>query len=596
MKLLSRQGFKFIVYSLKMVWKSSPRWSVLNAILMVAQGITPFALLYLIKLLIDNVTLTLSLPLEQRHYSDAIIVVVWAGLLFLLQGIINSASSLAREKQAHKVNDYVQTLIHQKTTRINYSFFEDPDYQDVYYRAINDANYRPTRIFYGLIGLIQNSLTILLLGGMLITLNWWMAAILLVVIVPTVFHRMLYSRRLFMLNRSQTEDERRVAYYNRLLTVRDYAKELRIFDLGSLFQLRFEALREALRHSQMNLLVKKTKGEVITQFITTLVIIAFYSIIVIDTIKGSITAGSMMMYFLALQRGYGYFQDILGRLSSLYEDSLFVRNFIDFVNIETPDYSDQQQAIFPKTIEKGIVMENVSFRYPHSNKWILNNLNLTIKPGETIALVGANGAGKTSLVKLLAGLYSPNEGNIYIDDINLASINRASLSENISVIFQDFMLYNTTARENIWFGNINRPVTDKAVQESAANAGIHNLIGNLPKGYDTTLGNLFHGSEELSVGEWQRLALARSFYNDAQIIILDEPTSSLDAFTEANLIHHFKEITKGRTAIIVSHRLSTLNMADRIAVLENAQLVEFGSKDELMEKKGTFYRMVEALK
>jgi ATP-binding cassette subfamily B protein len=579
-----------------MVWKSSPQWSILNAFMLIARGVIPFVLLFLIKQLIDTVTQTLSQPADQRDFYPALWVVVLSGGLFLLNGIVNAISNLVREKQAHKINDYVQALIHDKTTRINYSFFEDPDYQDIYFRAISDANYRPTRIYYGFLGLIQNSLTILLLGGMLISLNWWMALALSIVIVPTVFHSMLYSRRLFLLSRSQTEDERRVAYYNRLLTVRDYAKELRVFDLGNLFQLRYEALREGLRDKQMDLMVRKTKGEIITQVITTLVIIAFYGVIVVDAIKGVITAGSMMMYFLALQRGYGYFQDMLGRLSGLYEDSLFVRNFIDFVNIETPDGSDNQNKAFPKVIQKGIRLENVSFRYPHSTKWVLHNLNLTICPGETIALVGANGAGKTSLVKLLAGLYSPNEGNIFIDDVNLDFINRTSLSENISVIFQDFMLYNTTALENIWFGNINRPISDSDIQGAAANSGIHNLISNLPKGYDTMLGNLFHGSEELSVGEWQRLALARSFYNDAQIIILDEPTSSLDAFTEANLIQHFKDIVKDRTAIIVSHRLSTLNLADRIAVIENAQLVEFGTKEELLAREGVFYRMVKALK
>ncbi|MFT3740063.1 MAG: ABC transporter ATP-binding protein [Breznakibacter sp.] len=598
MKRSSRQGFKFLIYSLRLVWQSSPKWSMVNTGIVLLRGAIPLVVLFLIKWLIDEVGIIVQQPVGQRQFDDAIWLIAFAGALFLTNSLASSFGVLAREKQSHKVNDLVQNLIHNKTTRISYSFFEDPDYQDVYFRAISDANYRPSRIFFGLIGLLQSTVTMLLLGGMLLSLNWWMAGLLMLILFPSVYQRMLFSRRMFRLHRSQTEDERRVAYYNRLLTTRDYAKELRVFNLGDVFRSRFEKLRLALRHKQMLLLVRKTKGEVGTQLLTAFAIVFFYGIIVVDTIKGHITQGTMIMYFLALQRGYGYFQDLLSRISSLYEDSLFVRNFIELIGIETggTQPTAQKPSAFPEKIIRGIHFQNVSFRYPHNPRWTLDNITFDVQPGETIALVGANGAGKTTLVKLLAGLYAPTQGKILIDQTDLSSISQASLAENMSVIFQDFMLYNTSARENIWLGNVNKSVDDPGVEKAANEAGVHDLISGLKQGYSTTLGNLFQGSEELSQGEWQRMALARSFFNNAQVIILDEPTASLDAFTEARLIGHFREIVQGRTAFIVSHRLSTINLADKIAVLENSRLVEFGPKDELLQKKGAYYKMITALK
>jgi ATP-binding cassette subfamily B protein len=581
---------------LVIVWKSSPRWSVVNSLLVLVRGGVPFLLLLLIKMLIDQVGIALQMPASERDFQPVIWVVVMAGGLFFLNSFSSSLSVLFREKQAHCVNDYIQNLIHTKTTRIQYSFFEDSDYQDIYYRAISDANYRPTRIFYGMVAVFQNLFTILLLGGMLFTLNWSLALLMLVVMVPVVVHRLRTSKRLYNLRRQQTEDERKVAYYNRLLTLKDYAKELRVFNLGNLFSGRFELLRNKLRIKQMELLVSRTKGELFTQTITTVAMIAFYGFIAFKTVQGEVTQGAMVMYFLALQRGYGYFQDLLAKLTALYEDSLFLRNFFEFIDLRDPEASSQRNHHFPAPLTQGIRLKGVSFKYPHNRTWILKDIEMTVKKGETIALVGANGAGKTTFIKLLCGLYEPEQGQIYFDDVNLSTIDRSSLAENVSVIFQDFMLYNTSARENVWYGNVKADPKSEAIYEATRNAGVDELFTRFPNGYETTLGNLFQGSEELSLGEWQRVALARSFFHDAQLIILDEPTSSLDAYTEARLIEHFREITRHRTAIIVSHRLSTIALADRIAVLENSILVEMGTKDELMQKKGAFYRLMSALK
>lgn len=251
---------------------------------------------------------------------------------------------------------------------------------------------------------------------------------------------------------------------------------------------------------------------------------------------------------------------------------------------------------FPKEITQGIKFNNIGFKYRNTNTWVLQGLNFTIKPGETIAIVGANGSGKTTLIKLLAGLYEPTEGKIFVDATDWSSIRSDELAKNVSVIFQDFMLYNVSAQDNIWYGNVQGERNDELIHGAAKDAGVHNLFSSFAKGYDTTLGNLFKGSQPLSQGEWQRTALARSFYNQATLILLDEPTSSLDAFTEAKLLDHFKSITQNRTAVIVSHRLSTIKLADRIVVLDQGRMAEIGSPHELEAKKGHYKEMVDSLK
>lgn len=593
-RLLSTETLFYLTTAIKMVWHSSPGWTIINLFFSTIRGCMPVVVLVVVKLLVDEVTRSLLLPAGERNLDEIVRVVVIAGCVFLINAIASSIGTLTREKQSHKLNNYIQSLIHDKTTRIHYSFFENPDYQNTYYRAINDANFRPTRIFYGLVGLFQSLLTVILIGGVMLSLKWWVALIVLGVLIPMVWHRILFSRKMFQLHRQHTEDERRMGYYNRLLTVKEFAKEQRIFQWGDVFKTRFLTLRGRLHDEQFALMRQKATTELITQVLLTLVIVMFYGFIAMQTLKGEIGAGYMVMLFLAMQRGYGYFQELLSRLTSLYEDSLFLRNFIDFLQIEVQE-KQYGQCAFPVRMEQGIVFKDVSFRYPHSRGWVLQNINLTILPGETIALVGANGAGKSTFVKLLSGLYEPLEGRILIDGIGLDQINRETLSQNVSVIFQDFMLYNVSARENIWLGNIFEDENAPQIKVAASNSGVHDLLDGLPDGYDTVLGNLFKGSEELSQGEWQRIALARSFFNKGQLIILDEPTSSLDAFTEARLISHFKEIVSDRTAVIVSHRLSTINLADKIAVLEDTRLVEFGTPAELLAKQGAYYRMVQQL-
>jgi ATP-binding cassette subfamily B protein len=553
----------------------------------------PLLLLYVVKQLIDVVGKQINSA--ETDIQTLYITLGLTAAFFLINAISGSLSSLVRERQSHFVNDYVQNIIHKKTINIDYKYFEDSNYQNIFYRALNDSTFRPARIFYSILQLMQNSLTIGLILIVLGGIHWSLIPILMVSVIPIFYLRIVYTRKLYQYRKQHTEDERRVHYYNRLLTAKDFAKELRVFNLGTTFKNEYERFKNDLRNKQWSLSKAKTLNEASVQLLSTIILLLIIGFVIKQTIEGNITSGSMAMYFLALQRAYSVLQGLLSNLSALYEDNLFLKNFFEFRNIKVREEAAKEN--FPNPITDAIQLKNVSFKYPNSNNLVLNNINLTIPKKKTIALVGENGSGKTTLVKLLCGLHKPDSGQILIDNHNWNNISNAQLAQNISVIFQDFMLYNVSAKENIHFGNTQKNGNEKLIQSAAQSAGLHKLFSNLPNGYDTTLGTLFKDSQMLSRGEWQRTALARSFYNtDAQLIILDEPTSSLDAFTEASLIEHFKDISEDKTAIIVSHRLSTIKLADIIVVMNNGTIAEVGNPNDLLKNKGVFYQMVESLK
>ncbi|MCA1745795.1 MAG: ABC transporter ATP-binding protein/permease, partial [Bacteroidales bacterium] len=336
----------------------------------------------------------------------------------------------------------------------------------------------------------------------------------------------------------------------------------------------------------------------IVQVLAAVSFIAVYGLIAWKAFEGDISIGEVVLYFLALQRGYAYLQEFLGRMAGLYEDSLFLDNLFEFLNLKETlvPQTSTGAAPFPKPLRQGIEFKNVGFHYPSNQRWVLRNVDFSIKAGETVALVGVNGSGKSTIVKLINSLYQPVEGEVLVDGVSLSNIRSEERVANISVVFQDFILYNVTARENIWFGNAGTPPDESLIRKAAEQSGIHTIIEGFKEGYDTTLGTLFEGSEQMSPGQWQRLALARSFYNNAQIILLDEPTSSLDAFSEAKLLQYIRSVTRGRTSIIVSHRLSTIQMADKIIVLEGDKVVETGTYDGLLAKEDShFSHMIRSL-
>jgi ATP-binding cassette subfamily B protein len=439
----------------------------------------------------------------------------------------------------------------------------------------------------------QNGISLLALTGLLFLFHWVVAVILLVAVLPGVAVRLGYAGVIYRWQRQQTSTERQAGYLNRMLTGSSHAKEIRLYDLGPLLMNRFRELRRKLRGERLGIATRRSIAEFAAQTGATVAIYGSLAFIAYRTVQGMNTLGDLVMCYQAFQRGQGFLQGLLGGLAGLYEDNLFLANLFEFLDLKRKVVEPKCASPVPRPMQTGIVLKHVSFHYPMSDRKVLEDISLVIRPGEVVALVGENGSGKTTLVKLLCRLYDPTGGTITLDGVDLCRFDTAALRREVSVLFQDYIRYHLTARENIWFGNIDLPPDHERVVAAARDSGADDVIRRLPKGYETVLGKQFDEGEELSIGEWQKVALSRAFLRDAQIIVLDEPSSSMDAKTEQAVFQNFSKLAAGRTTILISHRFSTVRMADSIYVLQNGRIIEGGTHDELIRSGGTYARMFE---
>ena len=588
-------SFKNLHRPLALVWESARNWTIASMILMAIQAVLPLAVLYLIKLTVDAVTVGITSPDKAAALREVLILVALTGLVTLLIAAARAISTIVDEHKGQLVTDHVADTIHKKSVDVDLAYYENPKYHDTFYRAQREATTRPARIVRELTQLIQNSISLVALVVLLIYLHWSIAIILFIAAIPSVIVKIKHSNRLFRWYSNRTETERRVSDYHRMLTNIEHAKELRLFGLGDLFRTRYRNLRAVLRRERLDLASARSRADLLSQTILVITLFGMVAFIAWQAIEGRMTIGDMVMYQQAFQRSQTALQGIMSGLAGLYENNLFLNNFYQFLNLKPKVVSpvSSEGAPVPKPMRSGISLDKVVFRYPNSNRDVLNGVDLQIAPSEVVALVGDNGAGKTTLAKLLCRLYDPSEGRLAVDGTDYRLIDLHQLRNEITMIFQDFIQYPFTARENVWIGDITLDPNNYRVEDALRQAGAEELINRLPKRFDTVLGKRFKEGEEISIGEWQKVALARAFLRDAQLIILDEPTSSMSARAEYELFKTFQQLLNGRAALLISHRFSTVRMADKICVLEHGQIVEEGSHEKLINKGGHYARMYE---
>jgi ATP-binding cassette subfamily B protein len=419
----------------------------------------------------------------------------------------------------------------------------------------------------GLVQLVQSGVLLVGVAGLMLVLHPAVLLVMVLVMIPGVLVRLKYTNEMFDWRRRLTAKEREAEYYGVLLTYPMSAAELRLFDLGGLFKSRYRGLRQEIRRGKFEINRRRCVRELLTQGIALLPVYGAMAFIAFRTVEGAITVGSMVMFYQAFQRGQSALQSVLSSLLGLHEDNLFLANLYDFLDLKPRVVDPPSPQTMPQPMRQGITFEDVQFEYSKSDRQALRGVNLHVGPGEVIALVGENGSGKTTLVKLLCRLYDPTSGRITIDGTDIRDLRTSDLRREISVVFQDYLQYYMTARENIWLGDVELPLDDPRVQEAARLSGADEVIKSLREGYDTPLGKYLQDGEELSIGQWQKIAIARAFVRDTQLIVLDEPTSALDARAEAEVFEKFRQLIRGRSAILISHRLSTVKMADRIYVM-----------------------------
>ena len=575
-------------HALSFVWQSSPSLAVGSIVVRVIQGLLPLVVLYLTKLLIDAVTEGLKAPSQNASLTPITTILVGLAGAAVISAMLTVVASLISRIHAQVVTDHMHALLQAKSVEVDLEYYENARYQDTLHRAQQEAPYRPTAILNALLQCFQDGISLLAMAGILWWLHWAVIPVLALTAIPYFFVRLQQSNRLFAWERERTPLERKAWYVNMLLTQATAAKEIRLFDLGPRLREWFREVRTVLRRERIALERRWAFAGLAAQIVGVAGVFGVYSFVAVRTFHGLLTVGDLVMFFQAIQRASGFLEGLGWSVSNLYESNLFLTTLNEFLAIRSKLPEAVRPRSFPSSLGQGITFEQVSFQYPHEERVAVRDFTFTIKPGEHVAFVGANGAGKTTLVKLLCRLYDPTSGRITIDGTDLRDYAIADVRGAVSGIFQDFVKFQFSAKDNISLG-VNAPeVALPVVVQAAKQAGVHAAIERLPKGYESLLGKLFDGGHELSIGEWQKVALARAVLRNSQILILDEPTSAMDAKAEAELFERFHELAQGRTAILISHRLSTVKMADRIFVVDRGQVVEQGTHDDLMERHGLY--------
>lgn len=578
-------AFKNLPRFFKMIWETSPAMTIGNVVMRIVKAAIPVVMLWVGKLIIDEIIFQMDQP--EAYFGN---LWLYLGLEFglaILSDVTNRAITLLDGLLGDLFsNETSVKLIHHAATLDLYQF-EDSEFYDKLERARRQTNSR-TVLMSQVLTQVQNIITIGFFAAGLIAFKPILILILVVAILPSFLGETKFSADSYSLTRSWTPQRRELDYLRYIGASDQTAKEVKVFGLASFISDRFKTLADEYYQANRKLSMSRAFWGSALSVIGTGAYYGAYVFIAMDTVAGEISVGQLTFLAGSFLQMRNMLQSIMNRFSQIAESALYLQDLFDFFEIRPTIHNPGTLRSFPETIKKGFAFDNVSFQYPGAKTYSLRNLSFILHPGEKLALVGENGAGKTTLVKLLARLYEPTEGRILLEGHDLREYDLNDLRKNVSIIFQDYMKFQLAAGENIAVGNIGEKDDQAAIETSALKSLADTVINKLPGKYGQMLGKRFLGGVELSGGEWQKIALARAYMGNAQLMILDEPTSALDARAENEVFIRFAELMEGKSAVLISHRFSTVRMADRILFLENGQLLELGSHEELMEKNGKY--------
>lgn len=571
-----------------LAWRVERSLTLQYVIVSLASALLPVAIAYVGKLIVDAVVAAIASP---DHPSGPALGWIALELALMLSAHLSGQySGLLAQLLRARLALHVDRIIFEKALELSLRHFEDPAFMDMLERARRESSWRPLEMITHGLRLAKDVTTLVGFGALLAQLSPWAVLALALAGLP-FFAETRYAAEQYLMKSRRTPRERRAHYLTQLLTSDWHAKEVKLFALGPWLLSRHRALHEEFYREDRSFGLRRGIAVALLGAVSIGVFYLIYAFVVMEAVKGAITLGSMTLYLTVFRQGQTSFQSAMTSIARAYEDNLYIKNLFDYLAIE----SDDVTARGPRDVEAqgeapALSFERVTFRYPGSTRPCLEDVSFTVAPGETIALVGPNGAGKTTLVKLLVGLYELTQGDILIDDRRIQELDKGELRARVGVVFQDFVHYHLTAQDNVGIGWLPSREDREAVERAARDAGASSIIESLPEGYDSMLGRWF-GGEQLSIGQWQRMALARAFMRKSRVLILDEPTASIDAEGEHEIFERFRELKRGATAILITHRFSTVRMADRIVVLDEGRVADIGTHDELMARSGLYKRM-----
>ena len=575
-----------------LVWSAHPPTALAMGICSGIGSLLPAAQAWIGKLIVDGVVASVNAHAAAPDGLRAVAPLLLAEfVLLVVQAANGQARSLAEHILHARMNLAINTRIIRKALELDLSHFENAEYYDKLQNARREADWRGLQIVNQGFYVAQNIVTLLSFAALLFRFSPWLALLLFAATIPAFIAQSHYAELNFRVLSWRAPEFRRLTYLEHLLTDYDSVKEVKLFSLGEPLLGRYADLFWKFLREDQGIAQKRSLASLAWGLLATLSYYGAYAWIAWRAVGGQITLGDMTLYLTISRSSQSMFEAVFYGLSDLYENGLFMSNLFLFLELTPQMRQAAQPLAAPPEIRHGIEFRNVSFRYEGHPEFALTSVSLTIRPGEKIALVGPNGAGKTTLIKLLTRLYDPTEGQILLDGVDLRDFDLNDLRRKVGVIFQDFVRYHLAARENVGFGQIEALADQPRIEGAAAKSGAHPLITGLPQGYDTTLGRWFHQGRDLSGGEWQKIALARAFMRDCEVLVLDEPTAALDAENELRVFQQFRELTAEKIAVLISHRFSTVRMADHIFVIEQGAITERGSHAELVALKGTYARL-----
>ena len=593
-RLVSKFFYR-LFYIFGIVWETNPWILLFMCFMAIWNGVTPVISAWIGKELMNALAeayITITSGGENQFRSVVTLLILMFGFSFVT-GIVSLLANIINNISGELVVNHVNMKIMYKAKEVDLASFDNPDFYERFENAKREAGMRPIHILNNNFSIIS---TIISMASFIVILGavaWWMPIILVVLSVPTAIISFTYRKKNFLYMRVHSKDRRQMSYYSEVMTNKDLVKEVRVFNLADTFIDRYRQTFKRYFKGIRKLFVGEGLWNIAIKVITTVANCAMFAFIARGVADGTYQVGDYSLYVGALQSIAGGIGSLIAMTASIYEGTLFIDNLIKFLNEErtiVPSIGEPRRV--NHHVGHEIKFENVSFAYPGCTKNVINNVNLTIEAGDTCVLVGINGAGKTTLIKLLTRLYDPTEGRILLDGYDIKEYDVEDLYSMFGIIFQDFGKYAVSVKENIMFGQIGREASDDEIETAAVQSTASAFIDQLPMKYNTPLMKYFEESGiELSIGQWQKLSIARAFYSDSDIIILDEPTASLDAIAEQDIYNQFDRLRKDKTTIFVSHRLSSATVANKIVVLENGEVLEIGTHAELMKNHGRYYEL-----